>query len=308
MSSVKRRYSPRYVEAIRKYLDHVGANVVHGHVFASAVAAGEAAQAVGIPFVVTEHSLGRWRSTRDLVRAAETFRRADLIIAVSDEIADDVCAIEPTASQRVFVMPNVLLPTPDPLSDSGFRLPPRPRVLCAARLVPEKGVSTLLAALARLRSVGQEVRGVVVGDGPQRAELEREAIVLGIADVVDFVGPVILTQRQIRAFDVVAVPSLSEGTPLIVLEARAAGVPIVATDVGGIPSLIRDWDETLLVSPQDPNALAEAIADMLSAPEGAARRTAGARERHTRSSAEDYVATLLGHYPELRPVRRWSPA
>ena len=300
LSSVRRRYSTRYVEAIRTYLDQVGADVVHGHIFASAVAAAEAAQAVGVPFVVTQHSLARWRTQRDLVRVAQAYRRAALIIAVSVEIADAVCAIEPTASQRVIVMPNVPLPTPDPLSDSGFRLPPRPRVLCAARLVPEKDVRTLLAALARLASAGRGVSGVVVGDGPQRAELEREAIALGIAHMVDFVGPMILTQRHIRAFDVVAVPSVSEGSPLIVLEARAAGVPIVATAVGGIPSLIRDRVEALLVPPQDPDALANAIADVLSFPDQAARRAARARERAAQSDPAAYVAKLVGHYAKLR--------
>ncbi|MFH2073232.1 MAG: glycosyltransferase family 4 protein [Actinomycetota bacterium] len=299
LPSVRRRYSTRYVEAIRKYLEHVGADVVHGHIFASAVAAAEAAQAVGVPFVVTQHSLARWRTERDLVRIAQTYRRAALIVAVSDEIAEAVRAIEPTASQRVIVMPNVFLPTPDPLSDSGFRLPPGPRVLCAARLVAEKDVGTLLAALARLAGAGRGVRCVVVGDGPQRAELEKEVIALGVARMVDFVGPIILTQRHIRAFDVVVVPSVSEGSPLIVLEARAAGVPIVATAVGGIPFLIRNRVEALLVPPQDPDALATAIADVLSFPDQAARRAARARGHAAQTSPAAYVAKLTGHYTQL---------
>jgi glycosyltransferase involved in cell wall biosynthesis len=299
LPSVRRRYSGRYVEAIRTYLDNVGADVVHGHIFASAVAAAEAAQAVGVPFVMTQHSLGRWKNERDLVRAAQTHRRAGLIIAVSVEIADDVSAIEPTASQRVIVMPNVLLPTPDPLPTSAFRLPPRPRVLCAARLVREKNVGTLLAALARLAAAGRGTRCVMVGDGPQRAEPEKEAAALGVGHLVDFVGEKILTQRHIRAFDVVAVPSASEGSPLIVLEARAAGVPIVATAVGGIPSLIRNRVEALLVPPQDPDALATAIADVLSSPDDAARRAARARGRGAQSGPAAYVAKLVGRYAEL---------
>ena len=306
LPSVRRRYSPRYVEAIRTYLDHVGADVVHGHVFASAVAAAEAAQGVGVPFVVRQHSLARWRAERDLVRVAQTYRRAGLIVAVSAEIAEAVRAIEPTASHRVVVMPNVLFPTPDPLSDPSFRLPPRPRVLCVARLVLEKDVGTLLAALARLAAAGRGVSAVVVGDGPQRAELEEKAAALQIG--VDFVGETIITQRHIRAFDVVVVPSVSEGSPLIVLEALATGVPIVATAVGGIPALIRDRVEARLVPPCDPDALATAIADVLSHPDQAASRATRAREEGAQSGPAAYVAKMVGHYAKLIARRHDRPA
>src|SRR3989304_10292672 len=143
-------------------------------------------------------------------------------------------------------------------------------------VVTQHSLAPWRAGGARLAAAGRGVSAVVVGDGPQRAELEEKAAALQIG--VDFVGETIITQRHIRAFDVVVVPSVSEGSPLIVLEALATGVPIVATAVGGIPALIRDRVEARLVPPRDPDALATAIADVLSHPDQAASRATRARE------------------------------
>jgi glycosyltransferase involved in cell wall biosynthesis len=138
-----------------------------------------------------------------------------------------------------------------------------PQLAIVARLVPLKGVDVALRALAHVRS---PVRLVIAGDGPARAELERLA-----GDRACFLGAVDEHRRDqlLGESSAVVVPSRvvaggrSEGMPLVALEALAAGVPLVASAVGGLPSLA---PAALLVPPEDPHALASAIDRVLAAP------------------------------------------
>lgn len=143
-----------------------------------------------------------------------------------------------------------------------------PTIVVAARLVPVKGIDVLIDAAARIRS---DVRILIAGDGPARAELERAARGLNSASRVTFLGQVdtITRDRLLSAASVVVVPSRvtpsgrTEGTPMIALEALAAGVPLVASEVGGLRNLA---PAARLVRPEDPRALATAIDQVLASP------------------------------------------
>jgi glycosyltransferase involved in cell wall biosynthesis len=139
-----------------------------------------------------------------------------------------------------------------------------PTIVVAARLVPIKGVDVMIDAAARLRSAA---RVVIAGDGPARAELEHRARATGVT----FLGQVDTSARDrlLGTASIVVVPSRitragrSEGTPMIALEALAAGVPVIATEVGGLRALA---PAAHLVEPEDPGALASAIDQILSSP------------------------------------------
>lgn len=142
-----------------------------------------------------------------------------------------------------------------------------PQLVVCSRLVPIKGVDMALAALAH---VPPPVRLVIAGDGPERAALEQLAARLGVEDRVTFTGAVDATRRDqlLRAAAAVIVPSRvlpngrTEGTPMIALEALAAGVPVVASAVGGLASLAG----AVRVRADDPRALAAAVARILALP------------------------------------------
>ena len=140
-------------------------------------------------------------------------------------------------------------------------------ILFVGRLYPIKGVNFLVEALAMLRENRYDAELIIVGDGEQRQSLESQVASSGLAGHVKFVGRV--SNRQLPAYyqqaAMVAVPSVvlasgeTEGMPVVILEAMACGVPVVASDVGGVSDLIRDGDNGMLVEPAKPRELARAM-------------------------------------------------
>ncbi len=152
-------------------------------------------------------------------------------------------------------------------------------LLTIGRLVPRKGQDVLMRATAVLRSRGLEVRLVIVGDGPCMASLASLARSLGIDGQVEFRGTVWPDTQVWEEADVFVFPSIIEPQGIVVLEAFACGVPVVASDTGGIPEMIEQERSGLLVPPNDPAALASAIERVLLEPGLPSRLVACARQR-----------------------------
>jgi glycosyltransferase involved in cell wall biosynthesis len=148
----------------------------------------------------------------------------------------------------------------------------RPVILFVGNLLPKKGVTFLLSAAAEVRRAHPEALFAIVGDGALRADLERQASGLGLGpNDVRFAGAVPWAEIPSwhAAADVFVVPSVVDSTgnvdglPNVVLEAMASGLPVVATDVGGLPMVVRPRETGLLVPPEDPSALAAALSTLL---------------------------------------------
>jgi glycosyltransferase involved in cell wall biosynthesis len=129
----------------------------------------------------------------------------------------------------------------------------------AGRLAAEKGISVLLESMKEVLAKVPRAWLVIAGDGPERAALECRAHDLRIDHRVDFLGMRADLPRIMAALDVFVLPSLYEGFGLVVLEAMAVGVPVIATCVGGVPEVVEDGVTGVLVPPGDPSKLAEAI-------------------------------------------------
>ena len=147
------------------------------------------------------------------------------------------------------------------------------------RLSPEKNPQLFVRAAARVARQCPRARFVVVGDGPLRAELEGVARDLGLGDAIRFEGIRDDMPGVYARLDVLALTSWHEGTPLVLLEAMASGIPVVATSVGGVPELIEADVTGLLSRPGDDVALATALLDLARDPARRARLGAGARAR-----------------------------
>ncbi len=172
-------------------------------------------------------------------------------------------------------------------------------VFCVARAVPEKGVGVLIEATRLLCERGLRGKFVVhyAGDGDELETFTREVKAGGFADAFLFVGKVEETVTHTCAADIVVVPSMwGDAYPLSVIEAMAAGKPLVTTDVGGIPEEVGESGNALIVRPGDAPALADALERLIRDPE--LRRSLGAAARRRAEAAfreEPFHAAVLGH-------------
>ena len=181
----------------------------------------------------------------------------------------------------------------------------RELVLGVGRLAAQKGFTTLIQAAARWQRRRTVPLLLIAGEGPLEAELRRQAAAAGVP--VRFLGPRRDVPALLAAADVVVVPSIWEGQPLIVQEALRAGRPLVATRVGGITGLTGD-DGALLVPPGDAGALAAAITRLLDDPAAAARLEAAARARAARLPTETAaVDQVLRLYQRARGPGNGGP-
>lgn len=215
--------------------------------------------------------------------------KADRVVTVCKPFADQLVK-RGVRLDSVSVIPNAI----DPAvlqAEPGLRTLTRAKfsirddemlALAIGRLSPEKGHSYLIKAVAQARSVGAErgLKLLIAGDGPLKAELSAEIERLGLRDVVRLIGHSEV-QPLLCAADLLVLPSLSEGSPLVLLEAMAARVPIVATRVGGVPETIVHGESGVLVPSADPTALSQAILDISADPDRATRFAANAYDRAT---------------------------
>jgi len=175
-----------------------------------------------------------------------------------------------------------------------------PQLLCVGRLAPEKGQGLLLEAIAALSAEGRPVHLRLVGDGPDRAWLERRAAELGISSSVEFAGWV--DQAGLMALyaetDLFVLPSLAEGIPMVLMEAMAMQIPCVAPRITGIPELIDHGVEGMLFAVADVEDLKQTIRHLLQSPELCAQMGKQARARVVRDydmarNTERFAAALV---------------
>jgi glycosyltransferase involved in cell wall biosynthesis len=175
-----------------------------------------------------------------------------------------------------------------------------PLIGAVGRLWVEKGYDDLIAAVALARSRVPDLRCVILGDGPQEAHLRSVIAERGLEAHVLLPGRRRDVADVIRCLDVAVLSSRREGSPLAMLEYMAAGAPIVATAVGGVPELVHDGEHGVLVPPSDPSALAAAIVRLVADPALARRLGDAARARQReRYDLDVVVGRLQDLYLEL---------
>jgi glycosyltransferase involved in cell wall biosynthesis len=255
--------------------------IVHTHMAKAGAIGRIAARLAGVPIVVHTFHGHVFHSYFDNVRTAAFLtaerllaRLSDRLIAVGDRQRDEIAAYGIGDRRKLVAVPLGLdlQPFLAPTSRGALRgtlgiADETPLVGIVARLVPIKAHETFLQAAALLVKQRPDVRFAIVGDGERRATLQAEARALGLDGLVHFLG----WRRDLPAvyadLDVVCLSSLNEGSPVALIEAMAAGRPVVATAVGGVPEVVRDGISGLLVPPRDPRAMASAVDEVLATPE-----------------------------------------
>jgi len=292
-------------------------DVVHSHDWLVAEAASRLAAARGVPWVVTAHAtehgrhqgrVGRHPQSRIHAAERRMVRCADAVICCSDFMRRHLAGVFGLAAREIHVIPNGVDAAGPPPEDPGalrarFAEPGERLVLLAGRLVYEKGFHVALDALARLRAGGMDVRYVLAGDGPARAELEAQARRLGLLEHGTFLGwaDEETVDGLYGVSDVCLVPSVYEPFGLVALEAMAAGCPVVVAATGGLRELVPAGDAVgLRFRPQDPRSLARAAERVLEDDALRARLTEAGRHHAAAYDWAEVARRTAGVYAAVR--------
>jgi L-malate glycosyltransferase len=243
--------------------------------------------------------VGPFRSgpTRSLLRAVA--RRADVVVALSEGMARNLEVLWGFRASRLAVIPNgvdTVRFRPRPGGDPPHGMPPAPVIISVVSLVPTKRYDLLLDAFRSVSARHGDARLALIGDGPQREALERQARESGLAGRVVLAGRRADIETWLSRADIYVSSSDTEGMSNAVLEAMSSGLPVVATRVSGSEDLVVDGATGQLVDAGDPAALAAALSGLLEDAEMRRRLGAAARRRieemfSLRAVAERYRAT-----------------
>ena len=276
-----------------------------------------AARKAGIPIVVVSHG---WTGVTAKVRFYERIDRwvhcrADAVVSVSGAQAAKVLAAG-VPHERMTTIVNAVAEEAFAAAEPAyadrlrnlFASPPRWMIGAAGRLSPEKGFDQLVLAAARLMRSHPDAGVVIFGDGPLRSSLEMQIESLGLAGKVVLAGFRDDVSKFLPHIDVGVLSSHTEGLPVVLLEMMAAGRPVVATAVGGIPEVIEEDVSGWLVPPGNAAGLAERIAHFLDNP-GERRRVGAAgrevvRERFGVQKQSEAYRDLFASVLDLAPNRR----
>lgn len=281
------------INAIRTVAASTGAELVHAHGYKADIYCFLALRRRNVPLVSTCHT---WYDTDRMVTLYGKLDRFVLrsftsVVAVSNEVRERLLAAGVNAN-RIHVVRNGIdvRPFADALPSLRDGLPPDALLVgLIGRLAWEKGVDIYLAAASRVLAEFPAARFVIVGEGPDRAALEAKCNALGLHSAISFVGRRDDMPSVYASLDLMVSASRQEGLPIALLEGMASGLPVVATAVGEVPTVIRNKSIGLLVPPEDPDALANAILTLLRDPGRRIQLSAAAREL----IAADYSADRM---------------
>lgn len=263
-----------------------------------------AARWAGVPHVLSGVRVAERRQRWPLLLDRWTRRLVDRYVCVSSAVRDFTVRTVRVPTERTVVIPNgvdvVAADRAVPVERETLAIPADAAVLLfVGRLERQKGADVLLDALARLaerQPLATSLRVLIVGEGPQRRELEGRAAASQVADVVRFVGRQADVYSWLAAADGLVLPSRWEGMANVVLEAFAARRPVIVTDVEGMAELVHPGENGWLVPAESPERLAEAIVDFL---QDAERRCAFGRTGRALVEAEFTYEKMTSRYEAL---------
>ncbi|MBT2392541.1 glycosyltransferase [Streptomyces sp. ISL-1] len=281
------------------HLRRTRAQVFHAYLFDCYIAAAPAARLARTPVCVAgRRSLGTFKEGRRGLLAMERAATGmtDFVVANAHAVAEEARRQEGLPQGKIAVIHNGMEERDFRTATPADLTTDLPVVLCVANLRTYKGHQYLLDAVGRMQQKGQRCTLVLIGEGPERSPLQKQADRLGID--VRFLGHRTDVPAFLARADVVVLPSLEEGLSNAVMEAMAVGRPVVATAVGGTPELLRE--RGVLVPPADTDALAQGLQWMLTDRAAAARLGKAARRWALENlSADTMVERHISLYQEL---------
>ncbi len=308
------RPTPGVIRALLQTVRDVAPHVLHSHGYKADILLGFLPRRMRGPMLTTLHG---WTAAGkiDALWLYEqvdriSLRRMDAVVVVAAAMLQ-LPALRHVPPARLHLIENGIPPLAQRRADLAARgvaaLPPeliafmarRPTVVAIGRLSREKGIDVLLEAFAQAaRQHPSQL--LIVGEGPERAALQRQVHGLNLADTVRISGYLEGADRLLEHAAGFVMSSLTEGMPLVLLEALQWEVPILATRVGAIPGLLAGIQRAQLVAPADPGALAAGLERLLAAPASAGPDAASVLEPTSRFSSALMAEKYLDRYQKIR--------
>jgi glycosyltransferase involved in cell wall biosynthesis len=264
-------------------------DVVHTHGYHADVIGGGVAHRLNLPVVATVHGFtgGSWKNR--VYEQVDLFmlRRLEAVVSVSQPLGDQLRRAGVRAEKLHIIAnawSNISTPFDRASARSQLNLDPNAFVLgWVGRMSREKGLDVFIDALVQLSDL--PIQACLIGDGPERSPQTARAAADGTASRLHWAGMLHDAGRFFNAFDAFVLSSRTEGTPMVLFEAMAAGIPLAVTSVGGIPNVVSPG-EALIVPPEDPRQLAGAIRAIYADRSAATARAHAALERLERDFSE----------------------
>jgi len=302
------KFSPMTLLDIIRITKKEHIHLIHAHGYGAANFGRLAGMIRGIPTIVHAHDDDRYYPLYQNLADRLLRNHTAKAIAVSESVKKSCINKRHIDKDKTFVIHNGI-PLKDFVPPEGERVQKERKRLgiesdfkvigTVAKLREEKGTQYFIESAAKVLEIFPKTNLLVAGDGPLLEELKILSEKLGIYDRVLFAGfrndiPVILS-----IIDIFVIPSITEGSPLALLEAMAMGKPIIATNAGGIVEILKDGETGLLVPSRDPEAIAEKIVYLLRNEAESRKLGSRAREEAEKYDILPHVQKLVGHYDEL---------
>lgn len=290
----------RRVDVVQVHLSHGGSVLRKGSVLS-------AARLVGVRTIVHAHSFGfgGWfaQQSPSRQRLVRRLLRADRYIVLGDELAGEYAEVLHLPRRRVEVLHNPVVLVERSPSGVTPDLDGPITVVSLGRVGQRKGSYDIVAAAALLEpAVRERVRLIVAGDG-EVEQAKAAARAAGVDDIVEFSGWIEPDERAelLARAQIFLLPSYQEGLPMAILEACAAGLAVIVTPVGGIPDVIHDHQNGLLVQPGRPDEIAGAITELVREPSTLTRLAEAGRHTATSFGIDAWYERLAAHWHDLAP-------
>jgi len=299
--NLKYKYDLRGILKIITIIKKGKYDIVHVHLFPADIFAALASLFLSkdIVWIFSEHSVYNRRRSFKIFKILDsfTYRRYLKIICVSNQVESNLFSWIPSIKRKTKVIPNAVL-VPEFLKPNHLKIYD---ILFVGRLNQAKGIDILLKAAKVLKDkYGKNLKIAIVGDGPLKENLNNLAVKLGVNGEVKFLGVRKDIEELMVSSKIFVLPSRWEGLPMVILEAMSRGMSIIATGVGGIPEVVENGKEGILISPEDPETLAQAINDLIENEELREKLGQAAYKKvKDKYSIEAYSTNMLDFYSSL---------
>lgn len=300
--NVKHKHDPRHHFQLKKIIKEEKVDLIHLHLWnpASCRYAFSAASSCKTPIIITEHDPFPLSFLKNLLKK-ESLKKVSRIITVSENNRQVLAALYPEHKDKISVIHNGLDLTWWQSQLLRFTDLDRRKIkeelflarentltiISIAELHERKGLKYLIEAIPEVSAKFPNIKSVIVGEGPQRPYLEKLIKNLKIENHVILVGRQKEIPKLLKSSDIFVLPSRREAFGLVVLEAMITGLPVIASQTGGIPEIIEHGKTGLLVKPENPEPIATTLIDLISNPEKRQKlATAGHKLVHQKFTAK----------------------